>query len=283
MKIASYIHDGQASYGIVEGPTLNDIGFVLRSSYPDLKSLLRAGVDTARAAASDAPRLALADVKLLPTIPNPDKIFGVGYNYLSHIEETGKPVPEHPFIFARFADSQVGSGQAMVRPRVSAKFDYQGALAVVIGAPGRHIRLEDALAHVAGYACYNDGSVRDWQKHTTQFIAGKNFPLSGGFGPWLVTSDELPDPASLEVVTRHNGTEVQRESVSHMIFNVPALIAYCSTFTNLNPGDVIITGTPGGVGALHTPPLWLHAGVEVEVEISGIGVLRNPVVDEALS
>jgi 2-keto-4-pentenoate hydratase/2-oxohepta-3-ene-1,7-dioic acid hydratase in catechol pathway len=281
MKLASFVHQGRPSFGTVEGDSIRDLGAVMGPSIPDLKSLLAAGVQQAATVAGSAPRVPLDAVQLLPPIPNSAKVFGTGYNYQSHIEEVNASATPYPFLFVRFADSQVGSGQPLVKPRVTEKFDYQGSLAVVIGRPGRHIARQDALSHVAGYACYNDGSVRDWQRHTTQFTAGKNFPATGGFGPWLVTADELTDPRELTVVTRHNGREVQRESVANLLHDVPALVTYCSEFTELGAGDVIVTGTPGGVGARQVPPLWLVAGVTVEVEIEGIGILRNPVVDEA--
>jgi 2-keto-4-pentenoate hydratase/2-oxohepta-3-ene-1,7-dioic acid hydratase in catechol pathway len=168
-----------------------------------------------------------------------------------------------------------------VRPRASTKFDYEGELAVVIGRTARHVSRDRALEYVAGYTCFNDGSLRDWQGHSTQFTPGKNFEGSGAMGPWLVTSDELPDPAALHLTTRVNGDTVQSAPLSDLLFDVPALIEYISTFARLEPGDVIATGTPGGVGAYRTPPLWLRPGDVVEVEIDRIGVLRNSVIDEA--
>jgi 2-keto-4-pentenoate hydratase/2-oxohepta-3-ene-1,7-dioic acid hydratase in catechol pathway len=167
-----------------------------------------------------------------------------------------------------------------VKPVVSDEFDYEGELAVVIGKGGRHIPAESALAHVAGYSCYNEGSIRDWQRHTSQFLAGKTFADSGSFGPWIVTTDEIPDPSKLALQTRLNGTVVQNTTTDLLITPVPELIAYISTICPLAPGDVIVTGTPGGVGAKRTPPLWMRAGDTVEVEISGIGILRNTVVAE---
>jgi 2-keto-4-pentenoate hydratase/2-oxohepta-3-ene-1,7-dioic acid hydratase in catechol pathway len=213
-------------------------------------------------------------------IPNPDKILCVGINYVDHQAETGQAKPERPVIFTRFANSQVGHGQPMIRPRVSEKFDFEGELAVVIGRPGRHIIESEALSYVIGYACYNDGSVRDWQRHTTQFTPGKNFIGTGAFGPWLVTADEATGIANASISTRLNGEEVQQARTSEMVFSIPELIAYISTFTELVPGDVISTGTPGGVGAARKPPLWMKPGDVVEVAIEGIGVLRNSVMAE---
>ena len=194
--------------------------------------------------------------------------------------ETGRDNTEQPAIFLRVAESQVGHLQPMVRPRESKNFDYEAEIAVIIGKPGRRIAQKDAWDHIAGYSCYNEGSVRDFQRQTTQWTAGKNFARTGAFGPWMVTTDEIPDISKQTIATRLNGVEVQAAPISDLVFDVPALIAYCSTFTELAPGDVIVTGTTGGVGAYRTPPLWMKDGDVVEVEVSGIGVLRNPVKDE---
>jgi 2-keto-4-pentenoate hydratase/2-oxohepta-3-ene-1,7-dioic acid hydratase in catechol pathway len=182
----------------------------------------------------------------------------------------------------RFADTQVGDGSPIVRPAISARLDFEGELAVVIGRPGKSIAREDALAHVAGYACYNDATIRDWQHHTHQFTPGKNFPNTAAFGPWLVTADEIPDPSQLQLTTRLNGHTVQSASTADMIFSVADIIAYVSAFTPLSAGDVIATGTPGGVGVKRTPPLFMQPGDTVEVEISHLGTLRNPVVAEPI-
>ncbi|RJF74131.1 fumarylacetoacetate hydrolase family protein [Rhodopseudomonas palustris] len=280
MKIASFKAAGRAGYGIVTEAGIVDAGKRLMDT-PTLKALLAAGaLDRLRKLAGERAAYALADVELLPTIPDPDKIFCIGVNYASHLAESGHPTPPHPMIFTRFANSQVGAGQPMIRPLESERFDYEGEMAVVIGRGGRRIAREAALGHVAGYACYNDGSIRDWQRHTSQFAPGKNFAGTGGFGPWMVTTDELPDISSQTLITRLNGQEVQKAPISDLVFDVPALIAYCSTFTELAPGDVIVTGTTGGVGAYRNPPLWMKGGDVVEVEITGIGTLRNPVIDE---
>jgi 2-keto-4-pentenoate hydratase/2-oxohepta-3-ene-1,7-dioic acid hydratase in catechol pathway len=189
-------------------------------------------------------------------------------------------MPTYPMIFTRFADSQTAHLQSILRPKASHKLDFEGELAIVIGKKARHVKAENALDYVAGYACYNDGSVRDWQKHTIQFVPGKNFPQTGGFGPWLVTADEIPDPQALELTTRLNGEIMQHTNTSDMIFDVCKLIEYCTTFTELAPGDVIVSGTTGGVGAFREPPVWMKPGDVVEVEISGLGILRNTITDE---
>lgn len=273
---------GHETYGIVDDDVLIDVGAALFGSYTDLKAVIAADAFAdLHAAAATAARVPLADLSFAPVIPNPGKIFCVGHNYESHRQETGRDSTDHPSIFIRFADSQAGHRQPIILPAISTMLDFEGELAVVIGHGGRAIPESNALAHVAGYACYNDASVRDWQWHTRQFTPGKNFPSTGGFGPWLVTMDDIPDPARLSVTTRLNGTVVQSQPTSDMIFSIPTLIAYISQFTLLSPGDVIVTGTPGGVGAKRQPPLWLNDGDVVEVEIPTVGLLVNPVQNEA--
>ena len=275
MKLVSLVANGRQSVGVVDDEEIADVGAALGG---DLKSLLATdGLARARDAVSEAARIPLADAVLLPVIPNPGKIFCVGHNYETHRQETGRDKTEHPSIFVRFADSQIGHGAPLLLPAVSTMFDYEGELAVVIGKGGRAIPAERALEHVAGYSCYNDASVRDWQWHTRQFTPGKNFPGTGAFGPWLVTADEIPDPSLLSVTTRVNGQVMQSQPTADMIFPIPIIIAYLSQFTPLSPGDVIVTGTPGGVGAKRQPPVWLQDGDLVEVDIPQVGLLANPV------
>lgn len=280
MRLASFSHGGRASYGIVNGNHVVDVGKLIGTQYPDLKSLLTAGPDLVEKLRSQAPTLQIDEVTFLPVIPNPDKIFCAGLNYRSHVEETGRTESEKPVIFLRLAASQIGHGQPMVCPTISTQFDYEGELAVVIGKRGRHISRDNALNHIAGYSCYNDGSLRDWQRHTSQWTPGKNFPATGAFGPWLVTADEIPDPTKLSLATRLNGQTVQSATVDLLIFSIPEIIEYVSAWSELVPGDVIATGTPGGVGFKRNPPLLMKAGDVVEVDISGIGILRNPIEDE---
>ncbi len=283
MRLVSFALGGRPAFGAVKGHGIvNLTPHLAAQGIPTLRGLLAAGaLDAARGiVAGAAPDLELDGIAFLPVIPDPDKIICIGLNYRDHVVETGRTVTEHPALFGRFAGSQVGHLQAMVKPGCSDEFDYEGELAVVIGTAGRHIPAGQALAHVAGYSCYNEGSVRDWQRHTGQFLAGKTFAGTGAFGPWLVTADEIPDPSGLALETRLNGAVVQRGDTGQMITAVPELIAYCSTILPLLPGDVIVTGTPAGVGAKRTPPLWLRAGDVVEVEIERIGCLRNPVVNE---
>ena len=225
----------------------------------------------------------LDEVELLPPIADPSKILCVGLNYHEHVQETGRTPAGYPTIFTRFADTQLGHGQAIVAPPESDKVDYEAELAVIIGKPGRRISESAAMDHVGGYACYNDVSIRDWQKHGAQWTPGKNFPATGPFGPWIITADELGDPTNLTIEARLNGQTVQKASTSQLIFSIAHLIAYISKFTPLNTGDVICTGTPGGVGFARNPPLFMKPGDVVEIEIERIGVLRNPVVAEVVS
>ncbi|MFL1463780.1 fumarylacetoacetate hydrolase family protein [Roseococcus sp. DSY-14] len=278
MKLLSFLRpDGTAACGVVVEGGVADLS--RRLGVPSLRALLEAGrLEEARGVTQ--PDLPLEGLRFLPVIPEPSKIVCVGLNYRDHVAETGRTVTEKPALFVRFPESQVGHAEPIIRPRVSERFDYEGELAVIIGTGGRHIPRARALAHVAGYSCYNEGSVRDWQLHTSQFLPGKSFDRSGSFGPWMVTADEIPDPAALTLETRLNGQVVQHTTTDLMITDVPGVIEYLSTVLPLRPGDVIVSGTPGGVGAKRNPPLWMKPGDVAEVEISGIGVLRNVVEDE---
>jgi 2-keto-4-pentenoate hydratase/2-oxohepta-3-ene-1,7-dioic acid hydratase in catechol pathway len=281
MKFASFKINGTASWGLIEGAEAVDLGALMRGRFADLKSVIAAGaLKEVAAAAAKAARHPLANITWLPVVPNPDKILCIGLNYETHRKETGRSEVENPTVFGRFANSQTGHLANIIRPRVSKDLDFEGELAVIIGRPGRYISRAAAWDHIAGYACYNEGSVRDYQRHTHQFTPGKNFPETGGFGPWMVTPDEAGDLAPLRLQTRLNGEVVQDATISQMIFDIPHQIEYCSSFTRLEPGDVIVTGTPGGVGSRRTPPLWMKPGDVVEVEIDRIGLLRNGIADE---
>jgi 2-keto-4-pentenoate hydratase/2-oxohepta-3-ene-1,7-dioic acid hydratase in catechol pathway len=281
MKFASFKINGTTSWGLIDGAEAVDLGALSRDRFADLKSVIAAGaLAEVAAAAAKAARHPLAKITWLPVIPNPDKILCIGLNYETHRKETGRSEVENPTVFGRFANSQTGHLANIIRPRVSKDLDFEGELAVIIGRPGRHIARAAAWDHIAGYACYNEGSVRDYQRHTHQFTPGKNFPETGAFGPWMVTPDEAGELATLRLQTRLNGQVVQDATISQMIFGIPQQIEYCSSFTRLEPGDVIVTGTPGGVGARRTPPLWMKPGDIVEVEIDRIGLLRNGIADE---
>ncbi len=283
MKLTSFRHHGTDTYGAVIGGRVLDLGALLGADAPDLKTLIaRRLLDRAAALArahQDA-AVPLSAVTYLPVIPNPGKIVCVGLNYGEHVRETGRTVTEDPTLFLRVAESQVGHGQDIVRPPESTRLDYEGEIAVVIGEGGRRIPEAQAWDHIAGYACYNDGSVRDWQASTSQWTAGKNFWRTGGFGPWMVTADEVAPNQRMTLVTRLNGQELQRASTDMMIHSIPRQIAYISTFVPLEPGDVIVTGTPGGVGNKRSPQVFMKPGDQVEIEVDAIGVLRNGIRDE---
>ncbi|KQZ48970.1 5-carboxymethyl-2-hydroxymuconate isomerase [Rhizobium sp. Root149] len=281
MRLSTVKIAGRTTWGVVEGETFRDAGAILADRYADLKAAITAGLAGVAEAAAKAPSFELSQLEWLPVIPNPDKILCVGLNYEMHRKETGRAEVDNPTIFGRFANSQTGHLKPILRPKVSTELDYEGELAVIIGKPGRYITREDALGHIAGFACYNDGSVRDYQRHTHQFTPGKNFPETGAFGPWMMTPDELGPLDDLRIQTRLNGQVVQDATFSQMIFDIARQIEYCSSFTRLEAGDVIASGTPGGVGAKRNPPLWMKPGDVVEVEIDRLGILRNPIVQEA--
>jgi 2-keto-4-pentenoate hydratase/2-oxohepta-3-ene-1,7-dioic acid hydratase in catechol pathway len=280
MRLASFRYNGTTTFGVVTADGVVDCGPLLAGEFSDLRTVLTAGAVGRLAEVSDGrePDAALADVELLPPITDPAKILCAGLNYHEHRAEANRERASYPTIFTRFAYTQVGQNQPLQRPPGNLSFDYEGELAVVIGTAGFEIAEADAMSHVAGYACYNDASVRDWQNHTGQWTPGKNFPGTGAFGPWLVTADEIDDVGELELTTRVNGEQRQFAPVSDLIFSIPELIAYCSNFAPLVPGDVFVTGTPGGVGLFHQPPAFLNPGDVVEVEVSRVGVLSNTVV-----
>ena len=282
MKLVSFTMSGGSSWGVATGTGVIDMGRRLGGRYPSLRALLTADAipAAAEAARTAKPDHALSEIALLPPIPDPDKIICLGNNYRAHVLEGGNRIPEHPQLFIRLANSLVGHGAPIIVPKISHELDYEVELAVVIGRGGRHIPKARALAHVAGYTCFHDASVRDIQL-THSLDAGKNFIGTGPCGPWLVTRDEIADPAKLDLKTRLNGKELQNGNSSDLIFDIPTLIAYISSFTPLVPGDIISTGTPQGVGFTRKPPIWLKPGDVVEIEVEGIGVLRNPVVAEA--
>lgn len=266
--------DGASSFGRLEGERIVDLGGAGGGRLRE--ALAEGGLAKAPSGQGYGPD----EVELLPPIPDPGKIICIGLNYASHLSEMGNKRPEYPTVFTRFTNTLVAHDAPMVRPNNSTRFDYEGELAVIVGRRGRHIRREQAMDHVAGFSIFNDASVRDWQRHTSQFTPGKNFPSTGGFGPALVTPDEVADLSALRVQTRLNGELLQDQPIADMLWPVTELIEYLSSFTELEAGDVIVTGTPGGVGDARTPQLYMGPGDVVEVSIGSIGTLRNPIVAE---
>lgn len=283
MKLISFRHQGANTYGVVIGDDVLDLGPLLGAQAPDLKTLIARNLFGAAAEAAKAhkPTLKFSALELLPVIPNPGQIFCIGLNYGEHVRETGREVTETPVIFLRLPESQVAHGQDIVRPPESHRLDYEAEIAVVIGQGGRRIREEDAWNHIAGYACYNDGSVRDWQVATSQWTPGKNFWRTGGFGPWMVTRDEIAPGQVMRLQTVLNGQVLQDTTTDKMIHSIPRQIAYISTFTPLSPGDVIVTGTPGGVGNKRNPQIFMKPGDICEIVVDAIGTLRNGIRDDA--
>ena len=280
MKLATFSTAQGTSYGIVTGKGIVDLKRYIGNQYPDLLSLI-AGNGFAEAAKhlNSAADYKEGDITWLPVIPNPGKILCVGLNYQDHVVETGRDNTEQPAIFIRVAESQVGHKQPIIRPKESKNLDYEAEIAVIIGRAGRRISQKDSWSYIAGYSCYNDGSVRDWQRHTIQWTAGKNFTQTGGFGPWMVTADDIPPTTKMTLSCRLNGETMQKATTEQMIFKIPKIIEYCSTWTTLQPGDVLVTGTPGGVGARRNPPVWMKPGDKVEIEIDKVGILENTIAD----
>jgi 2-keto-4-pentenoate hydratase/2-oxohepta-3-ene-1,7-dioic acid hydratase in catechol pathway len=279
MKFISYALRGKAAWGLASATGVVDLS---SADTPTLKSAIAAGRLQAlgEAAKGKADSASLAEITYLPVITDPGKIICIGHNYEEHRVETQRDKTENPTVFLRVAASQTGHLQPIVLPPESSQLDYEAEIAIVIGKGGRRIAEADAWNHIAGYSAYNDGSVRDWQRHTGQFTPGKNFDRTGAFGPWLVTRGEIEDGEELLVESRLNGKVMQHATTAMMIFPIPRLIAYCSTFTTLEAGDVIVTGTPGGVGARRTPPVWMKAGDKVEIEVGKVGVLVNTIAAE---
>jgi 2-keto-4-pentenoate hydratase/2-oxohepta-3-ene-1,7-dioic acid hydratase in catechol pathway len=286
MKLLTYRHGDHESWGAVDAnDQVFDLGTRLGRPYPTLLAVLQnpGGLDeVASFIAGTTPDLALTDVEYLPPIPNPGRMLAIGVNYKDHAEETGEVrSATNPSVFLRMPSSVVGHKQGILRPRVSTDLDYEGELAIVIGKAGRYISREDALSHIAGYSCFNDASIRDWQRHNPGPTPGKNFYRCGSFGPWLVTADEVGDPHTLDLETRVNGNVMQKSNTSLLIHDLRRIVEYCSGFTPLEPGDVISTGTPAGVALGRNPPTWMKPGDVVEVTISRIGTLSNVIEQES--
>ncbi len=286
MKFVTFRQDSQTRLGVLDGTDVIDLNRAQPDVPSDLRRALLAGVDLVAAArtavVSGASRRPLDGLQLAPLVPEPGKTICLGLNYFDHAKEGGRDKPEYPWFFLRAASSLIGHGEPGILPQVSERFDYEAELAVVIGRRvPRHVAEADALAHVFGYACFNDMSVRDYQKRTPQWTIGKNFDGSGAFGPQLVTADELPAGAvGLAIQGRLNGRVMQDANTRDMIWGVAETIALLSDVLTLEPGDVIVMGTPAGVGQARTPPVWMKAGDRFEVEIEGVGLLANPIRQE---
>ncbi len=289
MRLISYENNGHPAIGVVKSAVATefvDLGAAGFGLSTDMTALLATAgaLGAAKAAADKAPASAvkpLAGVRYLPLVPRPPKIICVGLNYADHATEGGHARPEHPSFFMRGATSQIGHQQPIVRPKASTKLDYEAELAVVIGKHARHLTTANALDCVAGYSCYNDGSIRDYQRRGTQWTLGKNFDGTGAFGPTLVTPDELPAGcAGLRIQSRLNGKVMQDSNTEHFLWNVVEVLVIISECMTLEPGDVIITGTPAGVGYARTPPVWMGPGDICEIEVEGVGILSNPIADE---
>lgn len=282
MKLVSFKKGGEAGYGaVVDGGIVHLSG--RPGLPPELRDLLGDAIAMQQAdtlLTTTRPDTALTDVTLLPVIPNPHKVICVGLNYVAHAAEAGRQIGQYPTIFQRYAETLVAHHEDLVCPKVSEQFDYEGELAVVIGRGGAHIAVEDAMAHVAGYTCFNDASVRDWQFHTHQYGMGKNFNGSGALGPWLVTADEIADYRKLVLKTHLNGEELQHGELHQLAFDIPFLISYISQALPWQPGDILATGTPSGIGFKRNPPIYLKPNDLIEVTISQIGTLSNRVAGE---
>lgn len=280
MRLASFMIDGDPKYGIVTDDGLIDLTRYVGDRYPDLKAVIAdAAIERVAAYSESQLHYDLSEVSWLPVIPNPGKIVCIGVNYEDHRAETANTEVSYPAMFLRTTESQTGHNTAIVRPFESHTVDYEAEIAVIVGKEGRRIGRHQAWGHIVGYSCYNDGSVREFQRHTTQYTAGKIFPGTGAFGPWMVTADEIPPGTVLTLSCHLNGELMQKATSDQMIFGIPAIIEYVSTVTRLEPGDVIVTGTPGGVGARRTPQVWMKPGDRVAVSIDRVGVLENTIID----
>lgn len=280
MKLVSFSRLGKARFGAVVKDGVIDLTGKLDPDVNTIKELISLHMEdqAEEFIAGKNKDLSFSDIIFLPVIPDPEKIMCVGLNYLEHKKETGRPDVDNPTIFTRFADSQVAHMQPMIKPDNSDRFDYEAEMAIIIGKGGRFISEDEALSHIAGYACYNDGSIRNYQRHTSQYTPGKTFPGTGGFGPYMVTPSEVGDYRKLPIELRLNGNIMQKATLADLIFPIPRLISYISEFTALSSGDVIVTGTPGGVGDKRNPPVYMVPGDIVEVDIGMLGVLRNPII-----
>ena len=283
MKFVSFLLKGQAKFGISDGKNLTDLTGKINDANTLKELISKKGIQEAKEYAKKNPGdISLDQIEYLPVIPNPGKIICVGLNYSEHVKETGRTVEQNPVIFLRVPESQTAHKQPIQRPKVSTHLDYECEMAAIMGEAGKHIKPENALKHIVGYSCYNESTVRDWQQHTRQFGMGKNFEKTGSFGPHMVLAESIPDYTKLSIQTRLNGKVMQKANLSQLIFDIPTLISYISKAIPWRAGDVLVTGTPGGVGFKRKPPIFMKDGDQVEVEISEIGILSNIIKDEII-
>jgi 2-keto-4-pentenoate hydratase/2-oxohepta-3-ene-1,7-dioic acid hydratase in catechol pathway len=285
MKLASFSDDGKTKVGVMRADGIVDINSLIPSLPSSIKEILRqekiSEIKESLATLDSVETLKIEDVSFLPPISDAEKIICIGRNYAAHAKEGGAETPTYPEIFLRTNQSILGHGHPIIRPRCSDKLDFEGELVVVIGRTARHVEEQDALDYVAGYSIFNDATLRDYQRKSSQWTIGKNFDNTGGFGPWLVTPDELPPGATgLSIQTRLNDSIMQDANTSDLVFPIAKLIAQISECMTLVPGDIIVTGTPSGVGYARNPPVWMKPGDICEVSIEGVGVLSNPIVEE---
>lgn len=284
MKLATFTHSGQARVGVVENDQVVDLSAAAPSLPREMVAFLQAGqaaLDGASTAVREAGhRLPLAEVRLEAPVPRPPKYLAIGLNYADHIAETGRETPEYPGFFVKLSTCVIGPGAAIHRPRASEQLDYEGELVIVIGRRCRHVPKERAAEVIAGYTIGNDVSVRDWQRRSPTVILGKSWDTHGPLGPWIVTADEVGDPHRLELETFVNGELRQHSNTNQLIWNCFDIVEYLSTVCTLEPGDLVMTGTPSGVAHGFKPPKWIKPGDTVRIEIERIGTLENPVVEE---
>jgi len=281
MKFVSFLLKGSPKFGVSDGKNITDLTNKISGSKTLKELISNNGITDAKKYAKENPgSININEIEFLPLIPNPGKIICVGLNYSDHVNEIGITLEKNPVIFLRVPQSQTAHKQIIQKPKVSNHLDYEGEMAVIMGNAGKHIEPKNALKHIVGYSCYNESTVRDWQQHTKQFTMGKNFEKTGSFGPYMVLAEEISDYKKLTIQTRLNDKVMQKASLSQLIFDIPTLISYISKAMPWQAGDVLVTGTPGGVGFKRNPPVYMKDGDKIEVEITGVGILTNTIKDE---
>ena len=281
MKFVSFLLKGSPKFGVSDGKNITDLTNKISGSKTLKELISNNGITDAKKYAKENPgSININEIEFLPLIPNPGKIICVGLNYSDHVNEIGITLEKNPVIFLRVPQSQTAHKQIIQKPKVSNHLDYEGEMAVIMGNGGKHIEPKNALKHIVGYSCYNESTVRDWQQHTKQFTMGKNFEKTGSFGPYMVLAEEISDYKKLTIQTRLNDKVMQKASLSQLIFDIPTLISYISKAMPWQAGDVLVTGTPGGVGFKRNPPVYMKDGDKIEVEITDVGILTNTIKDE---